>query len=260
MIVLAHRGGRENKLSGFREFPNAEMDLRVTKDGSIVCAHDPIVKSNRGTEPISSLTLRETKELGIASFSEVLDAITCRGLRIPDRIQLDLKPGMENPELISDMLALIRLHGLGDAAIVSSFIGPIIREVRRQDSKIATGFIKILPSDPVARINELKKPGRRSRMSEFLYRAYLRPMLALNLLLGSALADQLRKASDLKADFVLFYDLSATKRFVKKAHERGFKVVVGMANSDWRMRRVRRLGISDNDVVVTDNMRYLARV
>lgn len=259
MIVLAHRGGRENKLSGFREFPNAEMDLRVTKDGGIVCSHDPVVKSSRGIESIDSLTLREARGLGIASFSEVLDAITCKGLRIPDRIQLDLKPGMERPQLISNMLTLIRLHGLEDAAIVSSFIKPIIRETRRQDPEIATGLIKILPSDPIARINELKRPGMQSRIYESLYRAYLRPMLALNLLSGSAFADLLRDASDLKADFVLFYDLSATKRFIRKAHRQGFKVVVGMPNSNWRMRRVRRLGLNDNDIVVTDNMKYLAR-
>lgn len=111
-LIVAHRGllkhAPENTLANFRACLELrigfEVDVRRSKDGTLVCVHDDTVdRTTNGLGAVSSLTLAELKKLDagawfspafagerIPTFDEVLDVIKTHG-HDPVLIAIDLK-------------------------------------------------------------------------------------------------------------------------------------------------------------------------
>jgi len=125
--IIGHRGSAadrpENTLASFRRAIEAgadvaEVDVRVTKDGALVCLHDADVEhTTDGKGKVANLTLAEIKKLDaggkfgekfkgerIPEFREVL--IVCKG---KINVLIDLKESGE--EYAKKIAAEVREHG-----------------------------------------------------------------------------------------------------------------------------------------------------
>ncbi len=123
--IVAHRGASseapENTLAAFEKAMDLgadaiEFDVRRAADGSLLISHDPIHKGSREL-PTLEETLRLTQ----------------------GRIQLDVElkePGCEREAI--DLL--LRYFPLSDFC-VTSFLAPVLREIRAIHADIRTGLI-----------------------------------------------------------------------------------------------------------------------
>lgn len=138
MLVIAHRGYSsrypENSALAFEKAIEAgadyiETDLRFSRDGEIVCCHDPDLKRIAGrTEAIVDLTAEEIKKMpltsghSILSLNEVLDIARHRvrvmfDIKVPmadmlDRIILLLEDIGMTPDIIYGARDLDHAHTL----------------------------------------------------------------------------------------------------------------------------------------------------
>jgi glycerophosphoryl diester phosphodiesterase len=103
-IIVAHRGGvvnehlTENSLAALDEaiargYTHMEVDLRVTKDGHVVCLHDSNLKRTTGVdEMIHNVTLKELYRLVSKDIVPTLDAY-CAHANGRAKLMPDLKGG-----------------------------------------------------------------------------------------------------------------------------------------------------------------------
>lgn len=129
-IAFAHRGGsdyppnlgKENTLFAFQQavdlgYRYIETDVQATRDGHLVCLHDPTLDRVAGvTGPVAHYSLAEVKQMTVGGepiplFDEVVEALP--GIRF----NVDLKTA----DAVAPLAAAIAAHRLVDRILVDSF-------------------------------------------------------------------------------------------------------------------------------------------
>jgi glycerophosphoryl diester phosphodiesterase len=160
VLNFAHRGAShdapENTLAAFRlaremGADGVELDVQASKDGEAVIIHDFAVdRTTDGQGLVRDKTLAELKELDAGSWFDARFA----GQRIPTLqevivevghhllLNIELKAkGLDNPDLVAEVVRLIEDHNLIHRAIVSSFNPFALRRVKRLNPRINTGLL-----------------------------------------------------------------------------------------------------------------------
>jgi glycerophosphoryl diester phosphodiesterase len=100
ILVIAHRGGvvdeshSENSLSSMEEairrgYTHVEVDVRLTKDGRVVCFHSDNMKAQTGIDSnIGDLTLSEVKKAVLTRSNEQIPTFEEYCARVANRIDL----------------------------------------------------------------------------------------------------------------------------------------------------------------------------
>lgn len=163
--IMAHRG---NWLSGVPEntlpaFENAiesgadwiELDVNLTKDGSLVVVHDGEITLPSGEKKkVVDMTLGEVKGLcanahlgpayqnvGIPTLKETL--AFCKN-RI--RLNIELKNVEAEVDAVArDVAALIKEQGMEGQCMVSSYSYPLLERIKHYDAEVETGLISSEP-------------------------------------------------------------------------------------------------------------------
>jgi glycerophosphoryl diester phosphodiesterase len=124
-LIVAHRGASaeapENTLEAFDRAIEVgadmiEFDVRRARDGRLVISHDP-VRGRAARLPTLEETLRLTK----------------------GRIQLDVE--LKESGCEREAVELLRAHFAPSDFYVTSFLAPVLSEIRAIDPAIRTGFI-----------------------------------------------------------------------------------------------------------------------
>ncbi len=159
---FAHRGlydekagVPENSLAAFRAAAEhgygAELDVRLTRDGSAVISHDGSTLRMTGTDlaveqtdlnTLRSLRLRDTEER-IPLFTEALD-ILC-GAGVPVIVEVKTEPSGRREELCSAVLDIMDRYDT--PMCVESFDPLIVRWFRLRAPDLLRGQLLTQPSD-----------------------------------------------------------------------------------------------------------------
>lgn len=139
-IIVAHRGGKEfeheNTLEAFKKAVKigakmCELDIRQTKDGKIVCFHNPEVQKKL----ISELTYAELLHLSgvkVPLFKDVLDEI---------KGKLSLLCEIKEAGYEKEALKLLQSHFILENVTIISFEIEILAKVRQLNESIDVGLI-----------------------------------------------------------------------------------------------------------------------
>ncbi|MHB8342003.1 MAG: glycerophosphodiester phosphodiesterase [Mycobacteriales bacterium] len=152
MRVLGHRGSRipgpENTVSAVRAAllagaDGVEVDVRRSRDGVLVCAHDPAVVSPAGPLVVADTTAARLAEAGVPPLVEVLDAalghgqVVCEVKNVPGQPDCDA-PASATGRAVVELLAARRTP---DDIVVSSFDWFTVEAVR--DAGLRTAFLAL---------------------------------------------------------------------------------------------------------------------
>ncbi len=145
-LAIAHRGGaglaQENSLVAFGlasalGLRYLETDIRVTRDGHLVCFHDETLERvTSATGPVRAKALRELRALrinGIApipTFDEALDAFPAQCFTV------DLK----DPAGIEPMVKSLQRKGVAERVCVAGAWDHWLRHVRREVPGVTTAL------------------------------------------------------------------------------------------------------------------------
>ena len=163
MLKIGHRGARayepENTLRSFKralEFgvDAVELDVRRTKDGSLVVIHDAKVdRTTNGEGLVNEFTLEEIKQFftekgeKIPTLEEVLDFLDKKV-----KVLIELKEtGIEKK-----VLSLIHQKELEKNVIIVSFLEEALRKVRELEDEVETGLIYVRHKNPIKVALELR--------------------------------------------------------------------------------------------------------
>lgn len=175
--MIAHRGASavlpEHTLAAYRRAlddgaDGLECDVRLTRDGHLVCVHDRrLDRTSNGRGLVSDHTLAQLRRLDFGSWHGtgpapiltlecLLEAV--RGIQRPLRLLVETKhPSKHGPDVERRLVALLHRHRLttpsaGDPVQVSvmSFSALAIRRIRR-----------LAPRLPTVLLLELIPPGLR---------------------------------------------------------------------------------------------------
>ncbi|HMV95243.1 MAG TPA: glycerophosphodiester phosphodiesterase [Anaerolineales bacterium] len=164
-LVIAHQGG-DGLWPGdtMFAFQNAvdlgadvlEMDVHITKDGTLVLMHDETVdRTTNGTGEIESMTLEELKQ-----FDAGYDWTPDEGATFPFRGQGVTIPTMEevfaafpdkhmtieikktNASMAGPFCELIRKYKMEDKVLIASFHDDRLKEFRKECPEVATSSAK----------------------------------------------------------------------------------------------------------------------
>jgi glycerophosphoryl diester phosphodiesterase len=162
--VLGHRGSRvpgpENSVRAVQEALAAgaagvELDVRRSRDGHLVCVHDPVLENGSGVRTVIAETdAADLRARGVPSVAEMLDAGQ------PGRLVLEVKNQRRQPDydgrrgtsarLLAALLESRLTNGESAAAVddvlVSSFDGTAIAVARRAGLRTA---LLTLPTVPI---------------------------------------------------------------------------------------------------------------
>lgn len=262
MLRVGHRGtsqgATENTLYAFTKALRSgadgiELDIRRTRDGTLVISHDPTVdRLTEGSGFIKDLDLdrlRSFRTRGnelIPTAEEALGKIADYGK--PAFVQIDLKV----PGVAGELIGLVREKGLGDVAVISAFHRHLLEEVREHDSGIGIGLIKKLPFNGPIRAYTAPEDGEarwKVKMKEGLHFAYMLALLPVNRFMRPRSFDLIEDAKKLGANYVMCWWGAASRHLVREAHRKGMGVVVGIVNRGRSIKRLERIGV---DVMVTD--------
>jgi glycerophosphoryl diester phosphodiesterase len=181
-LVFAHRGGAdalpEHTLGAYLRaledgVDGLECDVRLTRDGHLVCVHDRrLNRTSNGRGLVSTKTLAQLDALDFGSWHPAypgeeeplpdltrlltLDRLleTVRGYGRDVRLLIETKhPSRYGAEVERKLLATLRRHGLGDPTpddpvqvTVMSFAALALRRVRAQAPGIPTVYLlELLP-------------------------------------------------------------------------------------------------------------------
>jgi glycerophosphoryl diester phosphodiesterase len=167
--VIAHRGASayrpENTLAAYelavaQAADMIEVDLHRTRDGAVVVAHDAELERIGGRGEIGEATLAEVRALDagagqrVPTLDELLDGF---GARIP--LNLELKQGSRGAYagLPALAVAAVRVRGLADRTLYSSFYDPVLHDLRSVDpeARIALLISRRAPQGWVERARAL---------------------------------------------------------------------------------------------------------
>nr|BFE67043.1 hypothetical protein GCM10020092_003440 [Actinoplanes digitatis] len=198
-LVFAHRGGAEalpeHTLAAYLRAldegaDGVECDVRLTRDGHLVCVHDRrLNRTSNGTGLVSAKTLAELEALDFASWhpaaatedlsaehtrlltlERLLDALRDRGR--PVRLLIETKhPSRYGAEVERRLVEMLRRYGLAELApddpirvTVMSFAALALRRIRTMAPGIPTVYLmEILPPGGRAGTAALRREDRRAR-------------------------------------------------------------------------------------------------
>jgi glycerophosphoryl diester phosphodiesterase len=181
-LVFAHRGGAdalpEHTLGAYLRAiedgaDGVECDVRLTRDGHLVCVHDRrLNRTSNGKGLVSSKTLAELDNFDYGSWhpgypvdDEPLPVLTrlltldrlltaLRGCGRPVRLLIETKhPSRYGADVERRLVELLRRHGLADGApdapvqvTVMSFAALALRRIRAQAPALPTVYLlELLP-------------------------------------------------------------------------------------------------------------------
>lgn len=161
--ITAHRGSSleapENTIAAIEKAIEegadyVEIDVRMTKDGTVVLMHDASLKRTTGAdEMIWDLSLDELRQLDAgASFSEAFigekvptleEVISVASGRI--HLNIELKISSKTPDLPQKVAELIVQNDFANQCVVTSFNYDSLGKVKRISDNIRTGLIITMP-------------------------------------------------------------------------------------------------------------------
>jgi len=153
-LKVGHRGARayeiENTLESFRKAielgANAiELDVRQSKDGTLIISHDDNLKKVFGSElMVREATLEEMKKVSDKEILTLREALHFIGRKV-EKILVELKEvGYEKA-----VLDTVGKEKLEDRVILVSFHEEALASVRKLDRKIETGLIYAKFRNPI---------------------------------------------------------------------------------------------------------------
>jgi glycerophosphoryl diester phosphodiesterase len=130
-------------------FRHVETDLRVTRDGVLVCLHDPTVdRTTDGSGPVTDLTFEELSRLDAGYRHMGVDGrvFRGRGIRVPTLESVLLTypdvsfvVDLKTENLVGPLTELIERLGLHERLIVGSFSDRRLEEFREASAgRVAT--------------------------------------------------------------------------------------------------------------------------
>jgi len=138
-LVIAHRGGAgphsENSIAAFENAvalgaDMIELDVRCTKDGHLIVAHDPDLRGS----PISGLTEQAISATGSGRPPFLAEVVA----RLGNRIALDI----EIKESGYEQAVIAAVHTLAPGLLVlSSFRSEVVATVRQRAPHLSAGLI-----------------------------------------------------------------------------------------------------------------------
>jgi glycerophosphoryl diester phosphodiesterase len=150
MMIMGHRGAAavepENTLLSIScaietGVDAVEIDVRLTKDRTLVVIHDATVdRTTNGTGPVSSYELKEIKELdagkgeAIPTLQEVIDVIDGKATLV-----VELKE--EGTE--QSVVELIEKNKLEENVYVISFWHQLVKSAKSMNRRIKTGVLLV---------------------------------------------------------------------------------------------------------------------
>lgn len=158
-LVTAHRGSSakapENSLSALRAAIEdgadfAEIDVQHTADGQLVLMHDAdFMRVSGQSNALANVTLEQARQLDISgkfrhefegerigTLQEAIDLV--RGKM---KLNIELKYNLPDPQLASDVVALIRKNDFADQSVLTSLdLAPLL-EVEALWPELETGLI-----------------------------------------------------------------------------------------------------------------------
>ncbi|MDT4993663.1 MAG: glycerophosphoryl diester phosphodiesterase [Actinoplanes sp.] len=183
-LVFAHRGGADDNpehtlgaylraLEGGAD--GLECDVRLTRDGHLVCVHDRrLNRTSNGTGPVSAKTLAELDALDFGSWhparpeedpdftrlltlDRLLEAVKESGRKV--RLLIETKhPSRYGAEVERRLVDLLRKHDLTEArpedrvrVTVMSFAALALRRIRTLTPAIPTVYLLEIPPPGVSR-------------------------------------------------------------------------------------------------------------
>jgi glycerophosphoryl diester phosphodiesterase len=234
--IIAHRGAPtfapENTLPAIQKAVEIgvhmiEIDLHQTKDGHIVVLHDENVrKTTDGRGYVRDMSLEEIKQLDAGSwFSEEF-----AGIRVPTleevfsvmddttKLLLEIKKGSPYYHDIEQrVIDLVYEYNFQDRVLMKSFDDGPVEYFREHAPDIPAG-------------------------KSFAYRIpFLRLIIERGLNTGSVF--------DYDTHFLHSHRFATSRRFVRRAHEEGFKVYVWDVHTAKKMRHYIDMGV---DAIETD--------
>ena len=145
--LIGHRGASyeapENTLASFRlaweeEADGVEGDFRLTRDGEIVCLHDPTTRRTAGVRlVVADATLTQLRELDVGAWKgkawlgEPIPTLREVIATVPPgkRLFIELKSG---PEIILPLAAILAEPGIGPEQVtILSFDAEVVAEARK---------------------------------------------------------------------------------------------------------------------------------
>ncbi len=232
-LVIAHRGASayrpENTLGAYalaveQQADMIEIDLHLTRDGSIVIAHDSDLEHFGAEGEIGSQTLAEIKQLNagrgrgevarVPTLDEVLDAF---GQVIPFNLEIKASRSGDYLGLEEATLAALKARGLAESILFSSFEDSILGRIRT--------------AAPNARLAVLVDPRAPTSMLE--------------------------RAEKMGAEAINPYFLLVNKQMVEEAHGAGMGVYPYTVDDLEQMKRLVDLGVDGLFTNRPDRMRAL---
>ncbi len=151
--IVAHRGAsqaeKENTIAAFERAvamgaDMVELDVRRTRDAHMVVHHDPRIQ---GFGVINECLLADLPDY-VPTLGEALDS--CQGIDVNVEIKSDRAEPDYDPthSLTHEVVAFLMSRTDVDRMLVSSFDADVLRLVRAQAPRIATGFLYTVSPTP----------------------------------------------------------------------------------------------------------------
>jgi glycerophosphoryl diester phosphodiesterase len=240
-LVVAHRGSSEvlpeHTLDAYRHAidegaDGLECDVRLTRDGHLVCIHDGrLDRTSNGRGRVSAATLADLERLDFGSWHAgpasvlTLDRLvqTALGAGRPLQLLIETKhPARRGSEVEDRVVALLRRYGLDAPAPRATAGGAPVQVTIMSFSPLALRRVhQIAPALPTAFLFEVAPPGVRDG----------RPPLAAHILGPSVNAVRTRP------------------EMVARAHARGHRVYVWTANEPADVQLLLELNV---DAIISD--------
>lgn len=155
--IVAHRGfmekSVENSLSGLAASKKAgadmmELDIQETVDQQFVVMHDYNLKRLAGkNKQVADLTLAELQEITIKQnkFEDripSLEEFIAKALELEIDLLIEVKPhGHESPEMVENLVKLLRETKVNDKFLVQSLDVEVLDELKSLAPEIQTGYV-----------------------------------------------------------------------------------------------------------------------
>ncbi|MEM6262207.1 MAG: glycerophosphodiester phosphodiesterase family protein [Bacteroidota bacterium] len=237
-VVIAHRGASgtapENTLSAVKRAlemgaDQIEIDVHLSKDGEVIVIHDPTLeRTTTGTGTVEEHTLQELKKLDagtwfsekftgepIPTLEEVLDMIDGKAVLL-----IEIKHGKQHlyEGISQKVIERVRKKKAASWVIIQSFETEVVEECIElaPDLEVHKLIVTNIPLLP------LYTDGKLRFGSPFSFKG----IKGLNP-----------------------YHKTLSKRFVRKAHKKGWKVFTYTVNEEKAIQRCRELGV---DGIITN--------
>jgi len=235
IIKIGHRGASgtapENTITAFKKaiklgVDMVELDVHLCKTGEVIVLHDDSVnRTTNGTGSIHDKTLDELKKLSIATnetiptLQEVINATKgfCR---------LNIEVKKKKPA--EKVLQLIQDNQIQQETMVSSNYLKPLGIINSAEPQTDTALIFW---------------STKSNLRQFLFSVVCLMLLPLTHWII------LHRAKKAKVRWVNLMKPIVHKRFIKRLHNRGYKVAVWVVNNKRTIKKMRHLGV---DAIMSD--------